>query len=251
MTESRSLYHKTLGVDPNMVPEEQTNKKLREAYDRAHDIRKFEIEMYWTRSTYLWAIQAAALAGLALAASEFETTSWSCPDGELSGDNNCFAGKFRLILIVAIWSFALFTAYVWLRLLSGSKFWQDNWERHVDLLEDQFSGALYKTYPTHPGKAPYSVSKLNLFMAKFTLIMWITIGFVSGMALFWGSDNVLLIIALFALLYPAEKVLDRRIRMESFPRRPWVKGTTGPWRREVRTYAYKSGGRGPAGSHQD
>ncbi|MGH8568044.1 MAG: hypothetical protein ACREXU_08475, partial [Gammaproteobacteria bacterium] len=27
----------------------------------------------------------------------------------------------------------------------GSKFWQENWENHVDLLEDQIMGPLYKT----------------------------------------------------------------------------------------------------------
>ncbi|NQE77080.1 hypothetical protein [Pantoea ananatis] len=27
--------------------------KLKEAYDKAHDIRKFEIELYWKRTTYI------------------------------------------------------------------------------------------------------------------------------------------------------------------------------------------------------
>lgn len=35
--------------------------KLREAYDKAHDIRKFEIELYWKRTTYVWTLIAALI----------------------------------------------------------------------------------------------------------------------------------------------------------------------------------------------
>jgi lipopolysaccharide export LptBFGC system permease protein LptF len=34
-----------------------------EALKTAHDIRKFEIELYWKRATYFWTFIAAAFAG--------------------------------------------------------------------------------------------------------------------------------------------------------------------------------------------
>jgi hypothetical protein len=27
----------------------------------------------------------------------------------------------------------------------GSRFWQNNWEKHIDMLEDKIEGQLYKT----------------------------------------------------------------------------------------------------------
>jgi hypothetical protein len=240
VTKNRDPYIETLGIDQPIEHNGNSEKKLREAYERAHEIRKFEIEMYWTRSTYLWAVQAAALAGLALAASEFEAVSWSCSESAAGDHGNCFGNRFRLILIAAIWAFGAFTAYVWLRILMGAKFWQENWERHVDLLEDHISGALYKTYPINPGRAPYSVSKLNLTMAIFTLCLWLIIGLVSGLTFFWNSGHALLIVAFFLLLYPAERLVDAYIRMDHFPKRPWVAGTTGPWRRKALTFAYRT-----------
>jgi len=35
------------------------------AWDKAWEIRNFEIEMYWKRATYFWAFQVAVFAGYA------------------------------------------------------------------------------------------------------------------------------------------------------------------------------------------
>src|SRR5688572_33382321 len=40
-----------------------SNSRQAEALKVAHDIRKFEIELYWKRSAYFWTFIAAALAG--------------------------------------------------------------------------------------------------------------------------------------------------------------------------------------------
>jgi hypothetical protein len=57
----------------------------------------------------------------------------------------------------------------WYLVNRGSKYWQENWERHVDLLEDEFAGPLYKMTIAdeqfHWWKLlkgfPVSVSKVN------------------------------------------------------------------------------------------
>lgn len=41
----------------------------------------------------------------------------------------------------------------------ASKFWQENWENHIDLLEDYVTGPLHKIYSA--GES-FSVSKINI-----------------------------------------------------------------------------------------
>lgn len=116
MSEENEIYFKALGIDPDR------KEMLREAYDKAHDIRKFEIEMYWRRSAYLWTIQAAALAALAFVAIEFDSVAWDCSEA----NHSCKGDQFRFVMILAIWSFGTFSAYIWLLLLKGAKYWQNN-----------------------------------------------------------------------------------------------------------------------------
>ncbi|WP_166507168.1 hypothetical protein [Frigidibacter mobilis] len=133
-------YFEAMGIDPTT---KSGKAKLAEAYNKAHDIRKFEIEMYWTRSTYLWTIQAAALAGFALVGSEISLGDLSFIRGSATYSETLF----KCTVIFSICAFGLFSSYIWILLLLGAKHWQNNWERHVDALEDHVSGALYKTYP--------------------------------------------------------------------------------------------------------
>jgi len=206
-------YFEALGIKPNGKKSE--DKKIREAYDKAHDIRKFEIEMYWRRSAYLWTLQGAALAGLALILTQ-GTFNVDCLPPASKTTENCRLDLIKLVVIVAIWSFGTFTAYVWLLLLRGAKFWQNNWERHVDFLEKGVSGQLYKTYPVTKFEAPYSVSRLNELMAGFTLLMWILIGIITvTIILEPGSLLTIALPVFFALLFLAY-FFDSELRMSKF-----------------------------------
>lgn len=133
--------------------------KAEKALDLALDIRKFEIELYWKRATYFWTFIGAALAGYALVYAKAETKdSW-------------------LLLVFSCLGFLFSVA--WHLVNRGSKFWQNNWERHVDLLEDRVVGPLYKTIArsanggnplTAPGE--YSVSKINQILSLFISLFW-------------------------------------------------------------------------------
>jgi len=212
----QDTYFEALGIKPNNEVSEVA--KLREAYDKAHDIRKFEIEMYWRRSAYLWTLQGAALAGLALILST-GTFNGDCLPPASGAIEDCHLDLVKLVVIVAIWSFGTFTAYVWLLLLRGAKFWQNNWERHVDFLEDQISGALYKTYPVAKFEAPYSVSKLNELMAGFALLMWISIGTVAVVIVFEPSSLLTIALPIFLSLTFFAYLLDSDLRMTKFGER--------------------------------
>lgn len=135
--------------------------RAEKALDLALDIRKFEIELYWKRATYFWAFIAAALAGYAVVykAGEPNPNAW---------------------LSLLFSSLGLMFSTAWYLVNRGSKFWQNNWERHVDLLEDQVLGPLYKTIArgvdgSNPLTAPaqYSVSKINQMLSLFVVFFWL------------------------------------------------------------------------------
>jgi hypothetical protein len=128
------------------------------AFDRALDIRKFEIDLYWKRATYFWTLITATFAGyFALAASD----------------------KDYLLFMIACIGLVLSTS--WYLVNRGSKYWQEHWERHVDTLEDECVGPLYKTtiateefciWRLHDAY-PYSVSKINQLTSLFVTFVWL------------------------------------------------------------------------------
>ncbi len=135
-----------------------------EAIKSILDIRKFEIELYWKRATYFWTFIAATFAGYVVLVNSPSAT----PNLVIT----------QLILIVLGVMFSL----CWYFVNRGSKFWQLNWEKHMDVMEDEFIGPLYKTvisrgYYTRrwyniSGPFPFSVSKINILLSLFIFILW-------------------------------------------------------------------------------
>jgi hypothetical protein len=142
---------------------------LERALEHALDIRKFEIELYWKRATYFWTLIASAFAAhfIILNANDMD-------------DKNFIA------YVVACIGF--FFTFAWLQVNRGSKQWQENWENHVDMLEDGIVGPLYKTTLSRPkgtgtilekwvtGPAKISVSKTNQIVNVYTMVIWILLG---------------------------------------------------------------------------
>ncbi|ADU32134.1 hypothetical protein [Evansella cellulosilytica] len=137
------------------------NKKIREeALRQALDIRKFEIELYWKRATYFWTFLAATFAGY------FLVHSIDSPPQ---------------LLIFIICNLGFMFSLSWFLVNKGSKFWQNNWERHVDRLEDTEMGPLYKTVIMKEGLSkwssieefPFSVSKINQILSLYITLLWL------------------------------------------------------------------------------
>lgn len=162
---NESQYKKVFGIDP-LKPD-----RLEKALDHALDIRKFEIELYWKRAAYFWTLIAAAFAGyfVILGAQEM-------PDM-----------KFMAFVVSCV---GFVFTFAWFQVNRGSKRWQENWENHVDMLEDQVIGPLYKTRIGRAegdgwfermitGPANISVSKTNQIISLFTLVIWIVLAYVA------------------------------------------------------------------------
>lgn len=148
------------------LKEKDTNSKESDtragrALAAALDIRKFEIDLYWKRATYFWAFIAAAFAGYAL-------TYKSSNEGE----------SWLSLLFSAL---GLVFAFAWYLANRGSKFWQNNWERHVDLLENVTLGPLYKVVAVNSGGNPliaakqFSVTRINQMLSLFVTVVWLVL----------------------------------------------------------------------------
>lgn len=158
-------YKRAFGIDP---PQKEI---LEKALEQALDIRKFEIELYWKRATYFWTLIAVTFAGYFV----------------ILGSQYMDEKKFMAFVVACIGF--LFT-FAWFQVNRGSKRWQENWENHVDMLEDGVTGPLYKTVLSRPssgglferlvtGPAEISVSKTNQIVNLFTLIIWLVLAFVA------------------------------------------------------------------------
>lgn len=150
-------------ADPNaeqaQSPSVPDTEKLKEALKCALDIRKFEIELYWKRASYFWVlIGATIVAYVAL------MTKGSNHVAELSVVVSCLG---------------LIFSCAWLAVNKGSKFWQENWESHVDMLEDKHMGSLYKIVFNNKKSffsldgGVFSVSKVNLIVSFYVVFLWL------------------------------------------------------------------------------
>jgi hypothetical protein len=86
--------------------------------------------------------------------------------------------KGEALLIISCLGFVFSVA--WYLVNRASKFWQENWENHVDLMEDAVIGPLYKTvvhdarlrfWRLH-GPYPFSVSKINQLLSLFVAALF-------------------------------------------------------------------------------
>jgi len=142
-----------------------------EALKQVLDIRKFEIELYWKRTAFFWTILTAIIAGYFLIYSKLTAIP----------DNNSLKILFSLGCLGLIFSIG------WYFVNRGSKFWQVNWEKHLDCIEDEVMGPLYKTTIDtnyYHGKFfslispyPFSVSKINQILNLVLIVFWIAMLF--------------------------------------------------------------------------
>ena len=121
------------------VIDEKSFSLMQKAFELSHDVRKFEIELFWKRGTYYWAFILASFTAY------FATMNKVVKDHGLSF--SCltdlpFLSKLALAIVSLL---CFFFCLSWVLVNKGSKFWQKNWESHIDVLEEHFSGKLYHT----------------------------------------------------------------------------------------------------------
>lgn len=147
-------YLESFGVELKKGKYQIVDKeKLLAAYEKAWDNRDFEINKFWTRAAYFWGF-------LVLIFGAYFSSY------EIQGEVNTYI-PFYLICIGLVFSFA------WTYVIKGSKRWQENWEGHINKLEDFISGPIYKTINNKNGRTFYSVSKINEILSYLIIVVWI------------------------------------------------------------------------------
>lgn len=151
MSELRNRYIRTLEI-PRGDPANGQEKAL----GRAYQLRTFEIEHYWKRATYFWGFQVAIFAAFGFLWNEGAPSGWNPITLALSG-------------------LGVLTAFANSLSARGSKFWQQNWESHIDMLEDDIEGRLHKTVWLGHGKVSFSVSRINQALSDCFVGFWVII----------------------------------------------------------------------------
>lgn len=139
----------SVSVDENGTDKQNSHdcneikSKIEKAYKEASEVRKFEIELYWERTKYFWA---------------FITTIYVAYYNVFLNIYDQTNGKLPLLVLAAL---GFIFSVAWALANHGSKHWQENWENHIDLLEDVVTGPLHKIYKSNS----FSVSKINQFLS--------------------------------------------------------------------------------------
>lgn len=154
MCDSKKEYRKRM-----FGAESIDERKAEAALERAHDIRKFEIDLLWRRAAYAATLQAFLFAALGVS---------------FSADNTEFE-PIVYVLRLIVCAVGAFSSLFWYFINKGSRFWSQNWEKHIDFLEDEFEGKLYKTVLSDDGYKSYSVSRVNISISIMFLSTWLVL----------------------------------------------------------------------------
>lgn len=136
-------------------------KQAFKMYGIAVENRAREIDLFWKRATFFWAFQIAALAVIALAI-----------DDKVTSFDDLNAINWLIICVgISLGLVASFSGYLSAR---GSKYWQEVWEKKVELLEHEFPLFRTKTYVSikFAGAGTWSVSKQVVLFIFYTFILW-------------------------------------------------------------------------------
>ena len=169
------LLNKDINKDNNFSANELN--KITNALDKAWETRNFEIKLYWQRALYFWGFIALAFyAPIAIL--------------KLKQDFifNPIFNKFFFITIVCV--LGCFLSFAWYLANRGSKYWQENWERWINILEEYKYGNLYSTlfdeediHFSKIGVGKYSLSRINIIISLIITCIW-------GLASIFCSLNI-------------------------------------------------------------
>ncbi len=176
-----------------------SKERLKAALNRAHELRQFEIRLYWQRNLMIWGFMFALFTGYIIL---FSATN----------DNiNAYVGQDNpkmQSMLFAISGLGSLTFIAWLIFESVARSWLKNWEYHIDYLEYSISENLHKTII---GKRAtfYSVSNILRTVAISTGIIWIlllvfsTPDYLREFVGFGNRDNYWILLSIYLLIFLA------------------------------------------------
>ena len=162
------MKEKKRGISKEDYIDNFDEKKLEEAFQIALETRKFEIELYWKRTGYFVLFTSAIFVGyykvLQIAGLSDSEKEW-------------------LLLLLSSLGFLL--SLLWYMANRGSKFWQENWEAHIEDLSIKLRKPIFGIIkineytifnPKQFNKSyPFSVSKVNQMVSLIITFSWLLI----------------------------------------------------------------------------
>ncbi len=135
----------------------ERKKALEKLLDRAYDVRKFEIGLFWQRALYFWGFIAASFTAYFLVADKYSNSP-------------------HIKLMVSCMGFIF--ALSWLLVNRASTHWKENWEALVDKIEDELELPLYKLNIRDSGndifdRKHYRISRINIIVCYFLCFIWL------------------------------------------------------------------------------
>lgn len=153
------------GISKEDYIKEYKEKKLEEALKIALDTRKFEIGLYWKRTGYFVLFIGAVFVG-------YYTI--------LSSDKIEKEQQEWLLLLLAALGYLL--SLLWYMANRGSKFWQENWEAHIEELSTHLGVPIFGIIKRREHSIrnlmqeyPFSVSKINQMVSLIITFAWLLI----------------------------------------------------------------------------
>jgi len=147
---------------------EYKKEKLEKALEIALDTRKFEIGLYWKRTGYFVIFIGAVFVG-------YYTILSSDKSDKIEKEQQSW-----LLLILPALGFLL--SLLWHMANRGSKFWQENWEAHIEELSTHLGIPIFGIIKSRKhsicnvmGQYPFSVSKVNQMVSLFITISWVLV----------------------------------------------------------------------------
>ena len=174
-------YHSAESPTPDgETINEDTSKKeaqkkdlINKALEIALDTRKFEIELYWKRTAYFVLFIGAIFVGYY---------------NVFSNSKSHWASLF-----IAALGFLL--SLLWYMANRGSKFWQENWEAHIEELSTYLGTPIFGIIKSRKDPIckvmvhyPFSVSKVNQMVSLIITISWF-LTFIKDSLIFNENDK--------------------------------------------------------------
>ncbi len=153
---------------------------LKEIREKFYELRNFEISNLWQRSIFLSALLVLFFTGYGYLITKLV-------------ENDTKINYFlihQICCVVAL--FAIIFSIIWIMMAKGSKAWFEVYERRIIEIEEEKELGIPKNYRMGLDCSPrdldsnllsnkagaYSVSKINILIGKFLMIMWITLFFI-------------------------------------------------------------------------
>jgi len=122
------------------------------ALKKAWEVRNYEIDKFWQRSIFFWGFIFVLFAGYGFL---------------ITSDYFALAQKMYFDLYIIL--LGIIFSVAWFLVAKASKYYQENWEAHIERLEYEIMGPLYKTVLRQKS---HSISNILIAITVVVIAIW-------------------------------------------------------------------------------